>query len=313
MKRITKNSTTDALRTDKVHTTSVVPNVVEMPTLSISHLSEVKVSNLSCEDDTDNFQEDMPTADSFLINRTDANTVTNVTPFLGYGAVGVGSCSEEVVSDDSNEGVLCPLSNEGTEKQEFTMGVINHQVLECRNSISQVLHAEDRSDSMRGVKVEPSEMMEMGYVKFEELCICTCHFAPVYSCCSGTPESMHTASSRDNILVVNDSEASVHVDSIDRDVDCRDSSVVVGTIDTHIVGRKFSMEAVCEVGMSLAFVRDADNPKDSNAVKVGVTLWRLSFLICLRLRVNDANFLAFHVFVKLQNYLYKKFSRESFF
>lgn len=271
MKRITKTSTTDASRKDKAQTgkkMSVASNVVRIPILSAPHLSEVKVSNLPCKDEADDFQEDLATAARSLNGHTDASVGCTVMPFVGTDAIGVGSCSEEVVSEDSKEGVLCSLSNGGTVKQEFAKEAVNPRILECRNSISQVMDVEDRSHSMRGVKAEPFELTQTDYVKLEELCICTCHFTPVKSCCSDAPESIGTASFQDSFLGVNDSEASVNMDGIVQDATCRDSSLVVGTIATHIVGRKFSTEAVCEEGMSLAFVRDADNPKDSNAVKV---------------------------------------------
>lgn len=301
MKRITKTSTTDASRKDKAKTgkkTSVVPNVVGMSTPSSSPLSEFKVSNLSCKDGVDDFQEDVPSAISSLNNHADVNEVCTIMSLVGADAIGFGSCSEEVLSDESNEGVLCALSKEGTDNEEFMNGAVNPQILECRSSMSQVLDVEDRSDRISVMKMEPFEMTQTDYVKFEKLCICTCHFGPVNSCCSDTPEAI------DNSLDVNNSDASVFMDGIVRDVTCRLSSVVVGTIDTHIVGRKFSMGTVCEEGMSLAFVRDADNPKDSNAVKVGVTAWLLSFLICLILHVEDIIFLAYHIFVTIQNYLY---------
>ena len=126
-------------------------------------------------------------------------------------------------------------------------------------------------------------------MKFEELCICTCHFAVVNSCCGETPESEQTAASRDSLLGADDDEASVHMHGIVREEVSRDSSVVVGDIDTRIIGRKFSMEAVCE-GMQLAFVRDADNPKDSNAVKVCAT--RLFFIWS-----GGCKFSCFHAFL----------------
>ncbi|KAG0617281.1 hypothetical protein M758_5G178400 [Ceratodon purpureus] len=270
MKRITKTSTTDASRKDKAQAgkrTSEISNVVGIPTLPTSHLSQFKVSSLSAKDDSDDFQEDVPTALNSLNGHPDANVVSTVMPLAGADATGVGSCSDEMVSDDSNEGVLCPFNDKRTVKQEFTKDVVKPEISECRNPTSQIHDVKDRSDSITDMKVEPLELTQTDYVKFEELCICTCHFVPVNSCSSETPESIHSASSRDNLDVI-DSEGSVHMDDVVRDVTNRDSSVVVGTIDTHIVGRKFSMEAVCEEGMPLAFVRDPDNPKDSNAIKV---------------------------------------------
>jgi len=285
MNRITNTSTKDTSRKGKAQIgkrTSVVPSVAGMLPPSASHMSESKVSNLSCIDDSDDFQQDVFIDVSTLSNHSDAALDCTIVPLAEVNGIGVGS--EELVSDDSDEGVLCPLSNAGTEKQEIIKGVVKPQI-----------DVEDRSDSVRGVEVEPFEMTQTDYVKFEELCICTCHFALVNSCCGDTQESVFTTTSGDRLLGANDDEASELMHGTVREKVFGDSSVI-GNINTRIVGRKFSMQAVCEEGMQLAFVRDADNPKDSNAVKVRATEWTLLFLICLGLQVDDVNLHAFHAF-----------------
>ena len=81
--------------------------------------------------------------------------------------------------------------------------------------------------------------------------------------------SLVNACSLATSVPVVDSEGFVHI--------VGDPSVALGTINTYIVGREFSMVTVCEEGMPLAFVRDADNPKESNAFKVG-TVTFLAFM-----------------------------------
>lgn len=304
MKRITKTDISNKGKAQIGKRTSVVPNVAGLFPPSASYFSASKVSNLSCIDDADGFVEDVPIDGSSLKKQSDPNVYCTLVPLVEVNAIGVGS--EELVSDDSNEGVL---SNEGTEKQEIIRGVVKPQILDCRNSTSQAIDVEDRSES---VKAEPFEMPQTDYVKFE-LCICTCHFARVNSCCVDAPESVHTASSRDSLLDATEDEASVHMRGTVRDEAFRNSSVVIGKINTRIVGRKFSTDAVCEEGMQLAFVRNADNPKDSNAVKVRATEWTLLFLTCLELQVWDVNFRFFHAFhtlVKLQQIFDNALSRK---
>lgn len=264
MKRITKTSTADTSKKGKAqigNRAPVFPIVAEIRSSSTSHLSEAKVSESSCIDDSDDFQEDV------LI---DINSLKDHSQlFVEANAIGVDSFSEDLVSENSKEGVLCPLSIEGTANQKITKGDVKPQILDYMNYTSQALDVEDTSDFLKDVKAEPFEMTRADHVKFEELCICTCHFSSVNSRCLDTPESVHS------LLDENDDGASVLTDGAVGDDPFRDSSIVIGNINTRIVGRKFSTGAVCEEGMQLAFVRDAENPKDSNAVKVRGTEWTL--------------------------------------
>lgn len=246
MKRVTKSPSTDSSRKGKAEVGKRDPAVqvagALLPTAD---------SNLSCKDDSADFQEHLPIDISPLKNHADANVDCNMVP-LGVG-------SEEPVSD--NEGDFS-FENGGTKKQKQVMEVfVKPEILEQKDSTSQEIDIEYRTDSLTGVKLESCEMTETDIVKFEGLCICTCHFAPVNS---DTPESVL----QDSLLDANEDDSSVHMHGVVQEEASSDSSVVISSFNTRIVGRKFSGGAVCEEGMQLSFVRDADNAKDSNAVKV---------------------------------------------
>lgn len=245
MKRVTKSPTTDSSRKGKaeVGKRNQAFQVAEalLPTAD---------SNLSCKDDSGDFQEDLPFDISPLKNNSGANVDCNMVP-LGVG-------SEEPVSD--NEGDFS-FENGGTEKQKQVMEVfVKPEILDQKDSTSQEIDIEYRTN-LTGVKLESCEMTETDIVKFEGLCICTCHFALVNS---DSPESVL----QDNLIDANEDETSVHMHGAVQEEASSDSSVVIGNLNTRIVGRKFCVGAACEEGMQLSFVRDADNAKDSNAVKV---------------------------------------------
>lgn len=81
----------------------------------------------------------------------------------------------------------------------------------------------------------------------------------------------------ENFIEVKDGVLVLDLNDIFGDVVCRDLLVVVGSIDICIVGRKFSVEVVCKEGMEFIFVRDGDNFKDFNVIKVGFIDWLYLF------------------------------------
>lgn len=63
------------------------------------------------------------------------------------------------------------------------------------------------------------------------------------------------------VVVQNDASGDIDLDSIK-------NNLLLGILDTHIVGRKFNHEVKVEQGASISVVRDSENPKDKNAIKV---------------------------------------------
>lgn len=279
MKRISKPSTSAVRRKDDAtpgKRTSVVSNVPEKHTLSTSHLAESKVMNSSCDDDS---QEELPIAVNPLKGHTDTDMgFTGMPPLVGDDS-GVSSPSKEVIfrNDDQsdkflemkilNEGLAVPPSNEEAEKLVPMVQVLRSQILKFENTTSQEPATVVGSQGEIGVKVESSELTETDAAKNEEVCICLCHYASISSCNPNHKQSMNSTL-MENSTEVKDGAPAPDLNDTLGDAARRDSLAVVGSIDTCIVGRKFSVEVACKEGMELTFVRDGDNPKDSNAIKV---------------------------------------------
>lgn len=284
MKRISKPSTSAVRRKDDAtpgKRTSVVSNVPEKHTLSTSHLAESKVMNSSCDDDS---QEELPIAVNPLKGHTDTDMgFTGMPPLVGDDS-GVSSPSKEVIfrNDDQsdkflemkilNEGLAVPPSNEEAEKLVPMVQVLRSQILKFENTTSQEPATVVGSQGEIGVKVESSELTETDAAKNEEVCICLCHYASISSCNPNHKQSMNSTL-MENSTEVKDGAPAPDLNDTLGDAARRDSLAVVGSIDTCIVGRKFSVEVACKEGMELTFVRDGDNPKDSNAIKVGSIDW----------------------------------------
>jgi Fanconi-associated nuclease 1 len=63
------------------------------------------------------------------------------------------------------------------------------------------------------------------------------------------------------VVVQNDASENINLDSIK-------NNLLLGILDTHIVGRKFNYEVKVEQRASISVVRDSENPKDKHAIKV---------------------------------------------
>lgn len=63
------------------------------------------------------------------------------------------------------------------------------------------------------------------------------------------------------VIVQKDASENNNLDGIE-------NNLLLGILDTHIVGRKFNSEVKVEQGATISVVRDSENPKDKNAIKV---------------------------------------------
>lgn len=282
MQRITKPLMPDVLGIDKeltgkrklgVHDPGVVSSL------------KPKVSYLSGTSKDGSFQSDLlmstQTCEYQKTDRCVSSVVVNGSTYVGSSK----SVKEEINMYRESENV-CLNGMSMTKREDVTWCSYGYEGRDIQGHIKEettsdkalgpykaMVKLEDGGNSSNDIKLElhvdcVETSQDNVVLTTEIVCICNCHFATARSRCVDKQQVTQNACGWEDSKEVNVHEAasqsSKPVNGLERVM----VPEVVGVVDTFIVGRKFNLEGVCKDEMEVTFVRDPENPKDANAIKV---------------------------------------------
>lgn len=165
----------------------------------------------------------------------------------------------------------CAYGHEGRDVQ----GYIKEETTSDKalGPYKEIVKLEDGGISSNDIKLELNmdrvETLQDNVVLTTDIvCICNCHLATTRSRGADKQQVTQNACGWEDSNEVNVQEAANQLSKPLNGLDRVMVPEVVGVVETFITGRKFNLEGVCKDKMEVAFVRDPENPKDANAIKV---------------------------------------------